>query len=344
MNQTIAQIAKLLNAQVEGNDTLLIHSIAKIEEAERGQITFLANSKYTPYIYTTRASAVIVSNEFKAENNISATLLRVEEPYKSFAVLMHLHAMELEKDRVGIEEPSFISDRVKLGHNVFVGAFSYLGEGVEIGDHVKIYPHVYIGDNVVIKKGTTIYPHVTIYPECKIGEDCIVHSGARIGSDGFGFVPMPDGSFKKIPQLGNVIMGNRVEVGANTTVDRATLGSTYIEDGVKLDNLVQVAHNVQIGQDSALAAQCGVSGSTKIGRNVIVGGQVGIIGHLEIADQTQIAAKSGVNRSIKDAQKKWKGIPIQPFQSQIRSEVLYRKLNEMYKRIQELENKLENNP
>ncbi|MEM6632670.1 MAG: UDP-3-O-(3-hydroxymyristoyl)glucosamine N-acyltransferase [Bacteroidota bacterium] len=341
MNQTIAQIAKLLNAQVEGNDSINIHSIAKIEEADTGQITFLANSKYTPYIYSTRASAVIVSKDFKPENNISATLLKVEEPYKSFAVLMHLLSKEMEKDRRGIEEPSFISDRVKLGHNVYIGAFSYLGEGVELGDHVKIYPHVYIGDNVVIESGSIIYPHVTIYSECKIGKQCIVHSGARIGSDGFGFAPMPDGSFKKIPQLGNVIMGNQVEVGANTTVDRATLGSTYIENGVKLDNLVQVAHNVRIGQDSALAAQCGISGSTKIGRNVIVGGQVGVIGHLEIADQTQIAAKSGVNKSIKEPQKKWKGIPIQPFQSQIRSEVLYRKLNEMYQRIQELENKLE---
>ena len=340
MNQTISQIAQLLDAQIEGEDSLMITSIAKIEEARPGQITFLANTKYTPYIYQTRASAVLVAKDFKPESNIKATLLKVDDPYKAFAILMQVQAENQKKDRIGIEEPSWIHESVSLAEDVYIGAFSYLGEGVKLGRGVKIYPHVYIGDNVEIEEGSIVYPHVTIYPDCKIGKSCVVHSGARIGSDGFGFAPMPDGSFQKIPQLGNVIMGDKVEVGANTTVDRATLGSTNIQEGVKLDNLVQVAHNVQIGKDSALAAQCGVSGSTKIGQNVIVGGQVGIIGHLEIADQTQIAAKSGVNRSIKEAQKKWKGIPIQPFQSQIRSEVLYKKLNEMYKRIEALENQL----
>ena len=340
MNQTIAQIAQMLGAQVEGSDSQTITSIAKIEEANPGQITFLANTKYTPYIYSTRASAVLVAKDFQPESNITATLLKVDDPYKAFAILMQMQAIEQQKDQVGIESPSRVPDSVTLGDEVYVGAFSYVGEGVKLGNKVKIYPHVYIGDQVEIADGTIVFPHVTIYQDCKIGKSCVIHSGARIGSDGFGFAPMPDGSFQKIPQLGNVILGDFVEVGANATVDRATLGSTELQEGVKIDNLVQVAHNVKIGKHSALAAQCGISGSTKIGRHVIVGGQVGIIGHLEIADGTQIAAKSGVNRSIKDAQKKWKGIPIQPFQSQIRSEVLYKKLNEMYKRIEALENQL----
>ena len=340
MNQTIAQIAQLLEAQVEGSDSQAITSIAKIEEASPGQITFLANTKYTPYIYSTRASAVLVAKDFQPESNIQATLLKVDDPYKAFAILMQIQAIEQQKDQIGIELPSRVPDSVSLGEDVYIGAFSYIGEGVKLGNKVKIYPHVYIGDQVEIADGTIVYPHVTIYQDCKIGKSCVIHSGARIGSDGFGFAPMPDGSFQKIPQLGHVILGDQVEVGANATVDRATLGSTELQEGVKIDNLVQVAHNVKIGKHSALAAQCGISGSTKIGRHVIVGGQVGIIGHLEIADGTQIAAKSGVNRSIKDPQKKWKGIPIQPFQSQIRSEVLYKKLNEMYKRIEALENQL----
>jgi len=340
MNQTIEQIARLLDAQIEGEYSGMIHSLAKIEEATTGQLTFLANKKYTAHLYQTSASAVLVRKDFLPEHHITPTLLRVDDPYMAFANLMQLTAQAQQKDLSGVDTYAFLSDRVKMGHNVYVGAFSYIGEGVVLGDHVKIFPNTYIGDNVVIENGSIVYPHATIYADCKIGKHCIIHSGARVGSDGFGFAPMPDGSFQKIPQLGNVVLGDNVEVGANTTIDRATLGSTRIAEGVKLDNLVQVAHNVVIGKHSALAAQCGVSGSTKIGAHVIVGGQVGIIGHLEIADQTQIAAKSGVNRSIKEANKKWKGIPIQPFQSQIRSEVLYKKLNEMNKRIEELENKL----
>ena len=338
MKWTLSQVAEIIGAEIDGEENILVHAISKIEEGFEGSISFLANPKYTPYIYQTSASAVIVSKDFEPSQPVKASLLRVEDPYSAFTLLLKKYNELSSSSKTGIDSQAFVSSSATIGEGVYIGPFSYIGEGANIGNNVKIYPFSYIGDRVSIGEASSINAHVTIYHDCIIGSNCILHAGCVIGSDGFGFAPKPDGSFEKIPQTGNVELGDFVEVGANATLDRATLGSTIVRKGVKLDNLVQVAHNVEIGENSVIAAQSGIAGSTKLGKYVMIGGQVGIVGHLKIADQTKIDAQSGVNRSIKEPGQAFRGSPIQPFRQQLKSEVLFRKLEELQKRIQQLEN------
>ena len=336
MQFTAEQIATLLNGQVEGNPDVLVSQLAKIEEGFEGALSFLSNRKYEHYLYDTLSSIVIVNKDLVLQKNVNTTLIRVEDAYTSFSELLKIyHSMRLE--RSGTEENVFIHNSAKLGEDGYIGAFAYIVKDVNIGNNVKIYPRVYIGDNVTIGENTVLFPGVTVYYDCVIGSNVIIHSGAVVGSDGFGFAPQPDGSYEKIPQIGNVIIEDNVEIGANTVIDRATLGSTIIRKGVNLDNLIQIAHNVEIGTNTVIAAQTGVSGSTKVGKQVVLGGQVGVVGHISIADGTQVQAQSGINRSIVEKNKKWGGTPFAPYTSQLRSQVVYTRLPELEKRIMELE-------
>jgi len=343
MRLSISQIAEMLDAEVEGDYSIEIKDIAKIEEAIPGCITFLANPKYKSYVATTQASAIIVSKDFEANTNRSITFLRVENPYISFSKILHYIDRIKNPPKKGIDEKSEISPNAQIGKDVYIGAFSYISANAQIGNDVQIYPHVYIGENVVLGDNCIVYPQVAIYKDCIVGKNCIIHSGVCIGSDGFGFAPQDEGIYMKIPQIGNVVIGNDVEIGANTTIDRATTGSTKIANGVKIDNLVQVAHNVTVGEHTVLAAQVGISGSSKVGKHNLIGGQVGIVGHIETANYVKIAAKSGVHRSLDKPHTSWKGIPVQPYYDQLRTEVLIKKLELMEKRIQELEKKIEVN-
>lgn len=330
------QIAAMIQGIIEGDEAVTISSLAKIEEAGEGELSFLANPKYQHYIYTTKASIVIVDEALKLERAVPSTLIRVKDAYSAFSTLLELYnGMRLDKK--GIEEPCFIHEEATVGQDVYIGAFAYIGKGAQIGDRCKIYPNVYIGDRVKVGDDTTLFPGAIVYYDCEIGQQVIVHAGAVIGSDGFGFAPQPDGSYVKVSQIGNVIVQDKVEIGANTVIDRATMGSTIIRQGVKLDNLIQIAHNVEIGQDTVVAAQSGISGSTKVGRNVVIGGQVGLVGHINIADGSQIQAQSGVNRSIVEKGKKWGGTPASVYNSHLRSHVVYLRLPELEKRIEELE-------
>jgi len=336
MQFSAQQIATLLQGNIEGNPDVVVSQLAKIEEAKSGDLSFLANPKYEHFLYSTKASIVVVNADFQPTQQVESTLIRVKDAYSSFSELLtYYNQMKLE--RSGREEPSFVHESVVLSDNVYIGAFSYVGKGSTIGQHVKIYPHVYIGDGVTIGDHTTLFPGVKVYGECILGQHVVLHAGVVIGSDGFGFAPQEDGSYNKVPQIGNVVVEDHVEIGANTVVDRATMGSTIIRKGVKLDNLIQIAHNVEIGNNTVIAAQTGVSGSTKVGENVVLGGQVGVVGHITIADRSQVQAQSGVNRSIVQPAKKWGGSPATAYQSQLRSQVLYSKLPELEKRIADLE-------
>lgn len=339
---SVSQIAQLIGAEIEGNKDIQINNICKIEEGKPHAITFLANPQYEPYIYETQASAVIVSKQFKAQKDFkhSPTLLRVENPYQAFAQLLNFYQEYIKEKKVGEEQPIFKSENVTVGKDCYIGAFVYLGKNVKIGNNTKIYPHTYIGDNVNIGDNCNIYAGVKIYHDCKIGNDVTIHAGTVIGSDGFGFAPNQENVYHKIPQLGNVIIEDHVEIGANVTIDRATIGSTIIRKGVKLDNLIQIAHNVEIGENTVIASQSGVAGSTKIGKNCMIGGQVGIIGHLKIADGTKIAAQSGIGHSIEEANTIVQGSPAFHVGDYQRSYVLFKKLPELYKKIQELSKKL----
>ena len=336
MQFTAEQIATLLNGQVEGNPDVLVSQLAKIEEGFEGALSFFSYRKDEHCLYDTLSSIVSVNKDLVLQKNVNTTLIRVEDAYTYFSELLKIyHAMRLEHS--GIEENVFIHNSAKIGEDGYIGAFAYIGKDVNIGNNVKIYPRVYIGDNVTIGENTVLFPGVTVYYDCVIGSNVIIHSGAVVGSDGFGFAPQPDGSYEKIPQIGNVIIEDNVEIGANTVIDRATLGSTIIRKGVKLDNLIQIAHNVEIGTNTVIAAQTGVSGSTKVGKQVVLGGQVGVVGHISIADGTQVQAQSGINRSIVEKNKKWGGTPFAPYTSQLRSQVVYTRLPELEKRILELE-------
>ncbi len=297
MKFTAGQIAALINGTVEGDANAAVTTYSKIEEAHEGSLTFLANPKYTHYIYTTEASVVLVSNDFVAEQEIKATLIRVEDPYATLAQLLNMAEQMLNPRKSGIEQPSFVSEGVELPEDIYLGAFAYIGKGVKLGKGVQIYPQVYIGDNVEVGEGTILYPGCKIYHGCKIGKNCILHAGSVVGSDGFGFAPNGD-SYIKISQIGNVVIDDDVEIGANTTIDRATMGNTHIKRGVKLDNLVQIAHNVEVGECTVMAAQVGVAGSTKIGCYNQFGGQVGVAGHITIGDHNGIGAQSGIPNSI----------------------------------------------
>lgn len=336
MQFTAQQISELINGTVEGDPNETVTMLSRIEDAVRGSLAFLSNPKYEPYLYTTDASIVIVNADFKLQQKTTATLVRVKNAYSAFSLLLEQYN-SLRLNKKGIEEPNFIHPTAKIGENVYIGAFVCIGANVTIGDDAKIYPHSYVGDNVTVGNGCTFYAGVRIYHDSVIGKNAIIHSGAVIGSDGFGFAPQEDGSYHKISQIGNVVIEDNVEIGANSTVDRATMGSTFIRKGVKLDNLVQVAHNTEIGANTVIAAQSGVSGSTKIGENVILGGQVGIAGHLSIANKSQIQAQSGINRSIEEEDKKWAGTPAGQYAPQMRVQVTLSRLPELEKRIIELE-------
>lgn len=298
----------------------------------------MANPKYEDYLYTTEASIVIVNESLELKKKVKGTLLRVADAYSAFASLLAKYQELAVQQLVGIQQPSYIDPSATIGENVYIGAFAYIGENVKIGNGVKLYPNTFIGNNVSIGEGTVVYPSVTIYHQCKIGKNVTIHAGTVIGGDGFGFAPQADGSFKKVPQIGNVEIEDNVEIGANATIDRATIGSTIIRSGAKLDNLIQVAHNVEVGNNTVIAAQAGVSGSTKIGANVMIGGQAGIVGHITIADGARINAQSGVSKSIKQPRAAVTGSPAHDYTSALRSQAITRKLPELEKRIKELEN------
>lgn len=341
MQFTAQQIGTLLNGNVDGNPDVTVNRLAKIEEADAGSLSFLANPKYEPYIYTTNASIVIVGDSFVPSSAISATLIRVADPYSAFSVLLEQYNNLLLSKKSGIEEPSFVDPTAQIGEDLYLGAFSYISATAVVGDNCKIYPQVFIGNNVVIGNNCTLFPGVKIYHNCQLGDNVVVHAGTVIGSDGFGFAPQPDGSYNKVAQIGNVIIEDNVEIGANTTIDRATMGSTVIRKGVKLDNLIQIAHNVEIGKNTVVAAQTGISGSSKIAEQCILGGQVGVVGHISVAKGSQVQAQSGINRSIDIEDKKWAGTPATQFNVQMRSHVVYNRLPDLEKRIAELERILE---
>ncbi|MCF8364210.1 MAG: UDP-3-O-(3-hydroxymyristoyl)glucosamine N-acyltransferase [Bacteroidales bacterium] len=293
------EIAKILNGSIEGDENVSVHKLAKIEEGLPGSISFLANPKYTQFVYQSAASIVIVGDDFKADFPVKPTLIRVSDPYSAFASLLEVYN-KIKLDKKGISKNASIAETAKIGKDVYIGDQAVIGENVEIGDRVKIYPQTYIGDNTTVGSGTTLYAGVKIYSDIIIGADCVIHSGAVIGADGFGFAPQSDSNYMKIAQIGNVILEDNVEIGANTTIDRATLGSTIIRKGVKLDNLIQIGHNVEIGENTIIAAQSGIAGSTKVGKNCLIAAQVGIIGHIKIGDNVKIAAQSGVSASVKE--------------------------------------------
>jgi UDP-3-O-[3-hydroxymyristoyl] glucosamine N-acyltransferase len=336
MEFTAKQIGELLKGTIEGNAQIKVNKLCKIEEGEAGSLTFLANPKYTSFIYDTRASIVIVSKDFVAEHPISATLIRVENAYESFVQLLEMYN-RIQLDKKGVETPSFISPSASIGQGCYVGAFAYIGHNVQLGNNVKIYPQVFIGDNVVIGDDTTLFAGVRVYSDCRIGSDCTLHTGVVIGADGFGFTPNAENQYKKVAQIGNVVIEDHVEIGANTSIDRATLGSTIIRKGVKLDNLIQIAHNVEIGENTVIAAQTGIAGSTKIGKDCMIGGQVGIVGHIVIADRVKIAAQSGIGSSITTEGEIVQGSPAFIIGDYKRTYVVFRKLPQLEKRILELE-------
>jgi UDP-3-O-[3-hydroxymyristoyl] glucosamine N-acyltransferase len=336
MQFTARDISLLLNGTVEGDALATVDRLAKIEEATAGALSFLANPKYESFLYTTNASIVIINKDQVLAQPITATLIRVENAYSSFAVLLEAYN-SIKLNKTGIEEPSFIHPTAKIGKDAYIGAFAYIGPNVTVGDNCKIYPNSFIADNVTLGNNVTLFPGVTVYFDCVLGNNVIIHSGTIIGADGFGFAPQADGSYQKIAQIGNVVIEDDVEIGSNTTVDRATMGSTIIRKGVKLDNLIQVAHNVEIGANTVVAAQTGISGSTKIGERVILGGQVGVVGHISIANGSQVQAQSGISRNIADEGKKWMGSPATKYNDHMRSQVVINRLPELEKRIQELE-------
>lgn len=336
MEFTAEQIAALIKGEVEGNPKAIVRDVSKIEEGRPETLTFLANPKYNHYIYNTQASVVIVNKTFVAEQPIEATLIRVDDAYRALALLLQMYQASQPK-KTGIEQPSYIDGSAMLGDFVYIGAFSYIGEKTKIGNSVQIYPQVYIGDGVEIGDNSIVYPGAKIYKGCKIGSNCVIHSGAVVGSDGFGFAPGPDGQFEKIPQVGIVILEDNVEIGANTTLDRATMGATVIRKGTKLDNLIQIAHNVEIGENSVLAAQTGIAGSTKIGKNVMFGGQVGIAGHLKIADGVKLAAQTGVGGNLKKENGVYMGSPAIEAMQYNKAYVIFRNLPDLKSRIDKLE-------
>ncbi len=343
MEFTAEQIAGLLGGTIEGNAQAKVSDMAKIEEGREGTITFLANPKYEAFIYTTKASIALVNNSFVAEKTIpeTLTLIRVEDAYQALTTLLGFYD-QASNQKTGIEQPSFISESSTLGENCYVGAFAYIGENVTIGANVKIYPHVYIGDGVTVGDNSTLFSGAKVYHNCKIGTACTIHSGVIIGSDGFGFAPSAANDYKKVPQIGNVVLEDFVEIGSNSTIDRATMGSTVIKKGVKLDNLIQIAHNVEIGENTVIAAQTGVAGSTKIGKNTMIGGQVGIGGHITIADEVKIAGQSGVGSSVVQKGKVLQGTPAIAMSDSLRCSVLYRSLPKMRAQIIKIENQLKN--
>jgi len=341
MEFSAQQIAHILKGSIEGNPDCMVGNFSKIEEGKPHTLTFLANLKYSSYIYETKASIALVNDDFVPEKTLPATLtlIRVPDAYSALAQLMNL-VNQMKAKKQGIETPSFISESAKIPEkNIYIGAFAHIGENVQLGENVAIYPNAYIGDNVVIDENTTIYAGVKIYADCCIGRNCIIHAGAVIGADGFGFAK-EEGVYQKIPQLGNVVIEDDVEIGANTTIDRAVIDSTIIRRGVKLDNLIQVAHNVEIGENTVIAAQTGISGSTKIGKNNVIGGQVGFGGHIKIGDDVSIGAQSGIISNIQ-AGRNIIGSPPLDIQQFFRANIVFAKLPEMNRQIHQLQKEME---
>jgi UDP-3-O-[3-hydroxymyristoyl] glucosamine N-acyltransferase len=340
MEFSASQIAAIVNGEIIGSSSAIVTDLAKIEEGKEGTLSFLSNPKYEEFIYTTKSSICIVNKDFIPVKPLplSLTLIKVENSYTCFAQLLELYD-NLNKKEAKIEQPSFIDNSAVIGSDLYLGAFAYIGKNVEIGNKVVIYPNVYLGDNVKIGSNTVLHPGVSIYFGCKVGENCIIHAGTVVGSDGFGFAPNSEGVFQKIPQIGNVIIENNVEIGSNCAIDRATMGSTFIREGVKIDNLCQIAHNVDIGENSALAALVAVAGSAKIGKRVMIGGQAAINGHLSIADDTKIVGQSGVVKTVKEAVTLM-GTPAIPLNDFKKSSVGFRKLPFILSKLEELEKKI----
>ncbi|MES2004659.1 MAG: UDP-3-O-(3-hydroxymyristoyl)glucosamine N-acyltransferase [Bacteroidota bacterium] len=341
MQFTAAQIAMLINGKLDGNAAAAVVSFGKIEEAQEGQLSFLANPKYEEYLYTTRASVVIINQSLELKQPVTTTLIRVPDAYTAFATLLAKYQELKTQQLTGIQQPSFVASTAVLGEQVFVGAFVHIGEKVTVGKNVKLFPGVVLGDNVTVGDNSILHAGVKIYVDCVIGRNVTIHAGTVVGSDGFGYAPQPDGSYQKVPQIGNVVIEDFVEIGANTTIDRATMGSTIIHTGVKLDNLIQIAHNVEIGTNTVIAAQTGISGSTKVGKNVMFGGQVGTAGHITIADGTKINGQTGVTKSIKEPNKAFNGTPALEFSSSLRLQIMTKNLPELEKRVKELEKMVE---
>ena len=332
-------MAGILEGEVDGNPEIAVHKLTKIEEGEKGSLTFLANPKYTSHIYTTKASVTIVNRDFVPEQVLATTLIKVDDAYKSFSKLLEYYN-QVKSDKQGIENPVYMSDTSTYGTGLYLGAFSYLGNNVKVGDNVKIYPNVYIGDNVIIGNNVIVFAGVKIYSETIIGNHCVINSGVIIGADGFGFAPNEDGGFSKVPQTGNVILEDNVDIGAGTTIDRATLGSTILRKGVKLDNQIQIAHNVEIGEHTVIAAQTGIAGSTKIGKHCMIGGQVGIVGHISIGNRVRIQAQSGIGRNVKDDEV-LQGSPAFNYTDYNKAYVHFKNLAKIVGRIDEIDKRID---
>lgn len=340
MEFTVATIAGFLNGEISGNPDIKVNTVAKIEEGQIGALSFLANPKYEHYLYDTKSSVVLVNKSFVPSQKVEATLIKVENSYEAFASLLRL-VDQARPRKKGIHATAIIESTSKIGSDVFIGPYAYIGENCIIGDGCAIYPQVYIGDNTKLGNNCTINPGVKIYHDCILGEGCIIHAGTVIGSDGFGFAPQSDSEFMKIPQLGNVVLEDHVEIGANVAIDRATMGSTIIRKGVKLDNLIQIGHNVEVGENSVMAAQTGISGSTKVGKNCMFGGQVGLAGHIKIANGTKIGAQGGILGDVKEENTIIIGSPAIELKQFLRSSVIFKKLPEMKVKIDSLEKEIE---
>lgn len=338
MQFTAKQIGEFLNGTIEGDENAKVSTLSKIEDGTAGSLCFLSNPKYENFLYKTDASVVIVSQNFVPTQKVKSTLVKVKDPYSAFSILLDKYneVMNMGGEEVGVHNSSYVHPSAKIGQNVYVGPFCCIEENVEIGDNAKIYAQTYIGANSAIGKNCVFYPGVKLYRYTVVGDRVMIHANTVIGSDGFGFAPQADGSYNKIAQIGNVVIEDDVEIGANTTIDRATMGSTFVRKGVKLDNLIQIAHNVDVGAHSVVAAQTGISGSTKLGENSVLGGQVGIAGHLNLGKRTQVGAQAGINFDTEE-NKQWHGSPAQPLKEWMRSTVIFKKLPEVDKKVRELE-------
>ena len=336
MQFTASQIAEIADGVIEGDGNAVISTFAKIEEGKPGAISFLANPKYTHYIYTTKSSAVLVSSDFVAEHPVNCTLIRVADPYATVARLMDMASKVMQPNPTGVEQPCFIAEGVEIPADAYIGAFAYIAKGAKIGAGAKIYPQCYVGENAIVGENTILYSGVKVYHHCHVGNNCILHAGAVIGADGFGFMPNAAGGFDKIPQLGNVVIEDDVEIGANTCIDRAKTDSTIIRRGVKLDNLIQVGHNVEIGENTVSSAQMGIAGTSKIGRNCFLAGQVGIADHVTVGDRVKIGSKTGLDKDVPDGEIRF-GYPALPGMQYHRSFAVFKNLPDLAKRVAELE-------
>jgi UDP-3-O-[3-hydroxymyristoyl] glucosamine N-acyltransferase len=340
MEFTAATIAGFLKGEIEGDPDIKVNTVAKIEEGQIGALSFLANPKYEHYLYDTKSSVVLVNKSFVPSDKVDATLIKVENAYEAFASLLRL-VDQARPRKKGIHATAIIEATAKIGSDVFIGPYAYIGENCVIGDKCSVYPHVYIGDNTKLGNNCTINPGVKIYHDCLVGEGCIIHAGTVIGSDGFGFAPQSENEYMKIPQLGNVILEDNVEIGSNVTIDRATMGSTIIRKGVKLDNLIMIGHNVEVGENTVMAAQTGIAGSTKVGKNCMFGGQVGIAGHIKIANGTKIGAQGGILGDVKEENTVILGSPAIEIKQYLKSSVIFKKLPDLKLKIDSLEKEID---